>query len=202
MSHFIDYCNKIESARKNGFARVVFSAAIALPDICARVEYPELSSNKKVGERYKKWIQTFLKGVPPIEVINLCRKCEKKYDNSAKFSCGNSCPHLDDVYKRGIERLAIQLYELRNNIIHEGNIHIKYYLFDLAYSDAKFPMHMQSYSNNEYLYRKPLINLGALINALCLSAIRYYENISDEKKEKLDDFDKGTFYSDNLEENF
>lgn len=63
-------------------------------------------------------------------------------------------------------------------------------------------MHMQSYSNNEYLYRKPLINLGALINALCLSAIRYYENISDEKKEKLDDFDKGTFYSDNLEENF
>ena len=67
MSHFIDYCDEIRAARKNGFARVALPAAIALPDICARVEYPELSSNKKVGERYKKWIQTFLKGINPEE---------------------------------------------------------------------------------------------------------------------------------------
>lgn len=200
MSHFIDYCDEIRAARKNGFARVALPAAITLPDICARVEYPELSSNKKVGERYKKWIQTFLKGINPEEANCPCLNCEKRADSPIEFSC-NGCTLQEKAYAEGIKQLAIQLYELRNNITHEGNIQIKYYLVDLAYSDAKFPMHMQPYSNGQYLYRKPLMNLGVLIDAFCLSAIRYYENTSDEKKEKLDDFDKGTFYSDNLEEN-
>lgn len=62
MSHFVDYCNEIESARKSGFGRVVLPAAISLPDICGKVEYPDLSGNKNVGERYKNGFRHFLKG--------------------------------------------------------------------------------------------------------------------------------------------
>ena len=77
-----------------------------------------------------------------------------------------------------------------------------HYLFDLAYSDVEFPIQMQSFTDGKWSYGKPVVNLGVLINALCLNAIRYYENACAEKKAKLDDFDKEIFHSDNFSEAF
>ncbi|MDO4378071.1 MAG: hypothetical protein Q4C64_02820 [Erysipelotrichia bacterium] len=201
MSHFVDYCNEIESARKNGFGRVVLPAEISLPDICGKIEYPDLSGNKNVGERYKKWVQTFLKGVCPIESTLECLECQRN-NTSEKFSCGDSCQKQDETYDRGIAQLAIRLYQLRNNVTHEGNLQGDHYLFDLAYSDAEFPIQMQSFTDGKWSYGKAVVNLGVLINALCLNAIRYYENADAEKKAKLDDFDKEIFHSDNFSEAF
>lgn len=201
MSHFVDYCNEIESARKNGFGRVVLPAAISLPDICGKVEYPDLSGNKNVGERYKKWVQTFLKGVCPIESTLECLECQRN-NTSEKFTCGDSCQKQDETYDYGIVQLAKRLYQLRNNVTHKGDLQGEHYLFDLAYSDAEFPIQMQSFTDGKWSYGKPVVNLGVLINALCLNAIRYYENADTEKKAKLDDFDKEIFHSDNFSEAF
>lgn len=202
MSHFIDYCNEIESARKNGFARVVLPAAIALPDICGRIEYPNRSGNKNVGWRYREWIQTFLKGVCPIESTLTCLHCKKNYDTTTGSTCGDNCKKQEEAYNYGIAQLATRLYQLRNNVTHEGNLQGEHYLFDLAYSDAEFPIQMQSFTNGKWSYGKPVINLGVLIYALCSNAIQYYENACTEKQAKLDNFDKEIFHSDNFSEAF
>lgn len=157
--------------------------------------------NKNVGERYKKWVQTFLKGVCPIESTLECLECQRN-NTSEKFTCGDSCKKQDETYDYGIAQLAIRLYQLRNNVTHEGNLQGDHYLFDLAYSDAEFPIQMQSFTDGKWSYGKAVVNLGVLINALCLNAIRYYENSGAEKKAKLDDFDKEIFHSDNFSEAF
>lgn len=95
--------------------------------------------NKNVGERYKKWVQTFLKGVCPIESTLECLECQRN-NTSEKFTCGDSCKKQDETYDYGIAQLAIRLYQLRNNVTHEGNLQGDHYLFDLALSDAEFPI--------------------------------------------------------------
>lgn len=52
---FIDYCNLLEQARAASYIQAVLPAVLALPDICGRAVYKEMSTE----ERYKKWIREY-----------------------------------------------------------------------------------------------------------------------------------------------
>ena len=47
---------EIKSSLNNKLFFVALNAALTLPDICGKAEYP----NAEVGERYKNWINTYL----------------------------------------------------------------------------------------------------------------------------------------------
>ena len=198
MSHFVDYCDEIEKARKQGFGRVVLPAAISLPDICGGVEYPELKGPKNVGERYKRWIKEYLKGVCPIEETLVCVKCRSQADK--RVVCKDDCPTRDSAYIEGMANLADRLYGLRNNLTHEGNMTGEHYLFDVACSDAEFPIQGQAFVNGKWQYGKPVVNMGSLIFSLCIDAVEYYNGVDEDKKKLLDTFDKEVFHSDNMKE--
>lgn len=53
----LDFIVDIENALQCNCLRVALGMALTLPDICGQVEYPEL----KVGERYSKWCDKYLK---------------------------------------------------------------------------------------------------------------------------------------------
>ena len=194
MSHFIDYCEEIEKARKQGFGRVVLPAAISLPDICGKVEYPDTG----VGYHYKQWTKTFFKGVCPIEATITCLNCHNQKPEIN--ACKDDCPTQDNTYIDGMEHLATRLYGLRNNLTHKGDMKGEHYLFDMAYSEVEFPIQTQSFVNGKWQFGKPVVNMGALIHTLCYNAIEYYNNADDNKKMQLDSFDKEVFYSDDMNE--
>jgi|GEM_PF-6725125 len=194
MSHFIEYCEEIEKARKQGFGRVVLPAAISLPDICGKVEYP----NTGVGHHYKQWTKDFLKGVCPIEATISCLNCHNL--NSEMNVCKDNCPTQDSAYTDGMEHLANRLYGLRNNLTHEGDMKGEHYLFDMAYSNAEYPIQSQSFVDGKWQFGRPVVNMGVLIYALCSNAIEYYNHADEYKKVQLDTFDKEVFHSDNRDE--
>lgn len=54
----LDLINDIENALKHNCLRVALGMALTLPDVCGQVEYPQVD---KVGERYIKWCDQYLK---------------------------------------------------------------------------------------------------------------------------------------------
>lgn len=76
----------------------------------------------------------------------------------------------------------------------------EHYLFDIAYSEAEFPVQGQAFINGKWEYGKPVVNLGVLINSLCIDAVEYYNGVDEDKKKLLDTFDKEVFHSDNMKE--
>lgn len=222
MSRFIEYCEEIEKARKQGFGRVVLPAAISLPDICGRIEYSgskycgtrkdcEDKSTQKYywytddgrikyadGKIYKQWAKNFLKGICPIEATITCLNCHNQ--NPEINVCKDDCPTQDSAYIDGMEHLADRLYGLRNNLTHEGDMKGEHYLFDMAYSDAEYPIQSQSFVNGRWQFGKSVVNLGVLIHSLCVNAIEYYNKVDADKKMQLDTFDKEVFHSDDMNE--
>lgn len=53
----LDLITDIENALQNNCLRVALGMALTLPDICGQIEFPKL----RVGERYVKWCDQYLK---------------------------------------------------------------------------------------------------------------------------------------------
>ncbi len=53
----LDLINDIENALNHNCLRVALGMGLTLPDICGQIEFPKL----KVGERYSKWCDKYLK---------------------------------------------------------------------------------------------------------------------------------------------
>lgn len=88
----LDLINDIENALKNNCLRVALGMALTIPDICGQVEFPKL----KVGDRYSKW-------------------CDKYLKNQGFITTGNSG---DKVISGDM------CYKLRCAYLHSGNLEL------------------------------------------------------------------------------
>lgn len=64
--------------------------ALAMPDICGNIAYPELSGKRNVGKRYRKWVTNYLS------------------------------PYLTHKYGDSFIMTACDCYDLRCALLHEG----------------------------------------------------------------------------------
>lgn len=192
MSHFIDYCEDIDNIRVSGYTRIAMVSAVTLPDICGKVEYDD---KVNVGDRYKRWVAEYLR-LTPIEVAGTCNMCLRKNGHCEHLDC--SCDRFVEANRIGMKSLSEVLYAMRNNAIHEGKIRGMKYYIDKDNSDIKFPAQMYNFSGDKCLYKKPVLNIGVLINALTCSARKYYAKTTDEKRNILDALDVGIVHSDDV----
>lgn len=192
MSHFIDYCEEIDKIRINGHACIAMTAAATLPDICGKAEY---GNDTGVGDRYRRWVKEYLH-LTPIEVAQTCNTCLRK-NGHCRYLYSN-CVRVEEACRIGMDSLSEVLYVMRNNAVHEGRIHSEKYYIDEYCSDVKFQVQMYNFSGDKCLYKKPVLNIGVLINALTCSARKYYAKTTDEKRNILDALDIGIVHSDDV----
>ena len=151
----------------------LYEAALALtltlPDICAQVEYPNIEF---VGDRYKKWIEDF------VDMSNL--------GDDASYHRIMSC-FDQSVTAENYPRLTVEnLYKLRCNFLHSGNIEIKSSFFQefclmkpesMGFVKNNLPAEWKiihtTNGNNDAVYRIE-IDVKHLCLTICNAAEKYY----------------------------
>lgn len=168
----LDLIMDIENSLKHNCLRVALGMALTLPDICGQVEYPQVD---KVGERYIKWCDQYLKNQGFIT----------NGDSGNKVISGDMC------------------YKLRCAYLHSGNIELnqrekddfpKFRLLMCSKDDDGIycePLH-KDLQGEDIMFT---VDVRHLTTALCNAAKEYYEkheNKTDFKNHhiKIDDVEK------------
>ena len=158
----LDLIADIENALEHNCLRVALGMALTLPDICGQIEYSEV---KKVGERYSKWCDKYLKNQGFIITG----------DSGDKVISGDMC------------------YKLRCAYLHSGNLELNqrnnddFPEFHLVMCN---PEDQGIYCETQFrdLQGKDLIvtvDVRHLTKVICNAAKEYYEHY--EKKEEFKD---------------
>ena len=161
---------EIRSCLANNNLRCALGMALTLPDICAKVEYPE---EEETGKRYTKWCDEFLfnQGCLPTHVFE------------------NSIP--SGQWQR-IRVISSDLcYKLRCAFLHSGNLQLNqkkkddYPVFELQISSSQengvyTGRELRDKDNN---LKEIRIDVRHLTKVLCNAAEEYYENCP--QKEEL-----------------
>lgn len=148
----LDLIMDIENSLKHNCLRVALGMALTLPDICGQVEYPQVD---KVGERYIKWCDQYLKNQGFIT----------NGDFGNKVISGDMC------------------YKLRCAYLHSGNIELnqrekddfpKFRLLMCSKDDDGIycePLH-KDLQGEDIMFT---VDVRHLTTALCNAAKEYYE---------------------------
>lgn len=146
----IKLIKEIEQALESKLFRVALGMALTLPDICGKIEYPK----EKVGERYKKWCDNYLKNQEFILEID--------QDKDKNIISGEIC------------------YKLRCAYLHSGNTQLNEKGNDVSIFNLCINL---DYASNLFEGEKKIIttiNIEMLIKILCDSAKDYYEKFNNK----------------------
>lgn len=148
--------SEIKLALDNNLYLVALNAALTLPDICGKAEYPKL----KTAERYKKWYQ---------EHIGQYEQCLEDKDNNTGF------PYLSDNV----------IYQLRCSLLHQGNPNVEKEKtgIDRFALDVEPKNSFDIYSDNasldvdfDNIKKTYTVSVRKLCLTLCEKAKLYYED--------------------------
>ena len=142
---------EIESSLNNKLFFVALNAALTLPDICGKAEYP----NTSVGKRYRDWINTFLSN-------NLYS--EQQRNDSYPFLNG------DIIYQ-----LRCSLSHQGTPNIDKKETDIDRFVLTIENDDDSWLFHseLSSYSKKDRSYQ---ISIRYLCYVICKYALAYYNS--------------------------
>ena len=196
-SSFLKIVSEIESARIAGFIRPALYESISLIDLCGKVEY----QTNKTKERFINWTKQFL------------------YDDILAYAFWNipisEWPKADknkilEYVNETVDIFADELYQLRCNLFHEGTVDNRK---DRGDKKRVSPLRLYEITpmsscsvgvsiikNSNELYQYQPVDIGLLIEHICLKTKMYYENSTTSIKQMLDETDE--FFVDQRSDDF
>ncbi len=145
--------NEIRSALEMGLYNRAFAMALTLPDICGKVEFPDLS----VKLRYTKWFKTYAE---PLFTVKTKR-----------------VPDNENVQYTWLS--AKECYALRCAFLHAGNYETK----DVDLLEIEIHAHSKNSDFSTHTYKstsKAKWDVVLLCENLCNATETYYQNSPDK----------------------
>ena len=173
---FQELLNEACEVNKLGYPIPALYMVFSLVDRCSKVAYHD---DKSVGFRFKKWIEGYVYNAN----VGLSWYCYfhgdeflEQYESSLK----HIAEHRLDFQKK----FADEMYTLRCNLMHEGDICSEYK--NRIYEDNGYSPITFGNVNTPYGYE--IIDVSSLVGCLSGGLEKYYSESPIEIKQKLDEF--------------
>lgn len=173
---FVDYCNLLEQAHAAGYTQVVLPAILALPDICGRAVYKEMSTE----ERYKKWIREYGPNVLEGLAKSLCNKCSKPKQ------CEQVCEEILNADTKFADKNSSILYAIKCDVTREGYFSTHDYLFSMPQAGLQYPLLLHHSISGRNLCGRMSLDISSIAKSLISSATEFYTVTDSSVKEELD----------------
>lgn len=185
-SKFLDYLHQIMLTAADGHGDIALLCALVLPDILGQY----FVATKKISAKNNR------NGAVYIECLRRCIDRDKKRYGLSRL---HTLFHKSAKSQKASASIAKELYKLRCNLAHGGNISIpthpdySYLHNPMRISLCQFlgngSVHMSDNSENVW------IDINKLIFVLCDIFSFEYSQSSDRAKRYLDDFNRNVYHS-------